>query len=57
MLFRSNELIVVTESDKFSQRGTVPLRLEDKKIKIVTDDLLSQSTKTKLENKGYTVIN
>lgn len=57
MANQANELIVVTESDKFSQRGTVPLRLEDKKIKIVTDNLLSQSTKTKLENKGYTVIN
>jgi DeoR/GlpR family transcriptional regulator of sugar metabolism len=49
------EVVVLTESEKFGQRGAVPIRLADKKITVVTDSSISEEWRTSLEQSGVDV--
>lgn len=50
------EVIVLTESDKFSKHGTVPLNLKDQIKRLITDSRLPVSLQGELEQLGIQVI-
>ena len=49
------EVVILTESEKFGQRGAVPLRLAGKKITVVTDSRISEEWRRSLEQSGVDV--
>ena len=51
----ASEVVVLTESEKFGQRGAVPMRLTSKKISVVTDAGLSDSWRSSLARNGVEV--
>lgn len=55
MAERADRVIVVTESEKFEQRGVVPLDLAGRPVSVVTDDALSDETRSQLESDGIAV--
>ena len=50
------QVVVLTESEKFGQRGAVPMRLPNKNLAIVTDAGISQEWRENLERDGVEVI-
>ncbi len=55
MAAQAEQIIVVTESTKFSQRGVVPLGLTDRPRQVVTDGLLDDRTQAALIRAGIQV--
>lgn len=45
-----NEIIVLTESEKFDKHGIVPMRIEDKVSTVITDNNISKETIDHLKN-------
>lgn len=46
------EVVVLTESEKFGQRGAVPMRLAGKKVSVITDGNVSDDTRLSLDGDG-----
>lgn len=51
----ANEVVVLTESQKFAQRGAVPMRLPGKKIGVITDALITEEQRAGAERLGVHV--
>jgi DeoR/GlpR family transcriptional regulator of sugar metabolism len=49
------EVVVLTESEKFAQRGAVPMRLTGKHVSVITDTHLSDDWRYRLEAAGVGV--
>ena len=49
------EIVVLTESQKFAQRGAVPMRLTGKTVSVITDALITQEQRTSAERSGVRV--
>lgn len=49
------EVVVLTESDKFDQRGAIPMRLPGKKVSVITDGRIPDEWRQSLERSGVTV--
>ena len=56
MSHQAEQVIVLTESDKFSKRGVVPLNLKDKVRTVITDSQLTPVYIQELQNQGIQVI-
>ena len=52
----AHEVVVLTESEKFEQRGAVPMRLPGKKVSVVTDAHIPDAWRTALERDGVEVV-
>ncbi|MDO4797911.1 MAG: DeoR/GlpR family DNA-binding transcription regulator [Coriobacteriales bacterium] len=46
------QVVVLTESEKFGQRGAIPMRLVGKRLSVVTDDALDEGWRKSLEHDG-----
>lgn len=49
------EVVVITESEKFSQRGSIPMRLPGKRVSVITDSCVSDVERASLEQSGVVV--
>ncbi len=49
------EVVVITESEKFSQRGSIPMRLPGKRVSVITDSCVSDVERDSLEQSGVVV--
>ena len=56
MASQADQVVVLTESDKFSRRGVVPLNLKDKIQTVITDCHIDASYMQELQNKKIQVI-
>lgn len=56
MAGQAEQVVVLTESDKFSKRGIVPLNLKTKVKTVITDEQIPSSVKADLERQGIRVI-
>lgn len=56
MARQAEQVIVLTESEKFARRGTVPLNLKDAVKTVITDDLLDETTARLLQGNGVQII-
>ena len=56
MARQSDQIIVLTESEKFSKHGTVPLNLKDRVKTVITDQNIDEQTVTELTACGIEVI-
>lgn len=56
MSHQAEQVIVLTESDKFSKRGVVPLNLKDKVKTVITDGQIDNSSIQELESHHIQVI-
>ncbi len=55
MAASASEVVVLTESEKFGQRGAVPMRLPGKRVSVITDENVSDEWRQSLERSGVTV--
>lgn len=56
MSHSAEEIIVLTESTKFSHLGTVPMNIKEKNITVITDSLLTKEAKQELNENGIEVM-
>lgn len=56
MAQQAEEIIVLTESDKFSKHGTVPLNLKNHIKRVITDGNISNTVRAELEAENIQVI-
>lgn len=56
MSHQAEQIIVLTESDKFSKRGVVPLNLKDKIKTVITDHSIDSSYVQELNNQNIQVV-
>lgn len=56
MAMQAENVIVLTESEKFLKRGTVPLRLDTTSCMVITDNQIQESTLLELTNNQIKVI-
>jgi DeoR/GlpR family transcriptional regulator of sugar metabolism len=49
------EIVVLTESEKFAQRGAIPMRLPGKRMSVITDKNISDEWHQSLERSGVAV--
>lgn len=56
MAGQAESVVVLTESDKFSKHGTVPLNLKDLVKTVITDDKIAKQTVSDLGNCGIEVL-
>ncbi|MDO5146307.1 MAG: DeoR/GlpR family DNA-binding transcription regulator [Eubacteriales bacterium] len=56
MAMQAEQVIVLTESDKFAKHGIVPLNLKDRVKMVITDNQLPESVQTELESNHIHVI-
>ncbi len=56
MAHACDEVVVLTESEKFNTAGTVPLNLKNGSIRLITDDKLSPEIKDALKNRGINIM-
>ena len=56
MSHQAEQIIVLTESDKFSKRGVVPLNLKDKRKTVITDHSIDYSYVQELNNQNIQVV-
>lgn len=56
MANQANRIIVLTESEKFSRHGVVPLNLKDQIKMVITDSNISDTMKLELANKNIEVL-
>ena len=50
------EVVVLTESEKFGQRGAIPMRLPGKRVSVITDERISDEWSQSLERSGVAVV-
>ena len=50
------EVVVLTESEKFGQRGAIPMRLPGKRISVITDTRISDECRQGLERLGIEIV-
>jgi DeoR/GlpR family transcriptional regulator of sugar metabolism len=55
MAASASEVVVLTESEKFGQRGAVPMRLPGKHVSVITDEHVSDEWRHSLERSGVSV--
>lgn len=55
MALQAEKVVVLTESEKFSRHGIVPLNLKDQAIAVITDRQISAETVAMLESQGVDV--
>ena len=55
MAASASEVVVLTESEKFGQRGAVPMRLPGKHVSVITDEHVSDEWRQSLERSGVSV--
>ena len=56
MAIQADQVVVLTESEKFHRRGTVPLNLKNKIKTVITDGQISNETKELLDKHHIQVI-
>lgn len=56
MSAHAKRVVVLTESEKFQKRGTVPLALDPTRTTVVTDAALGNAMETELKSKGMDVV-
>lgn len=56
MAHSAEEIIILTESTKFSNAGTIPMNIKNQPKAVITDPLLPAAVKTSLEAAGIQVI-
>ena len=56
MSSQCEKVVVLTESEKFGKRGTVPMNLKDRVKVVVTDSLLDTDSAFVLQNSGIEII-
>ena len=56
MSHQAEQIIVLTESDKFSKRGVVPLNLKNKVKTVITDHSIDSSYIEELNNQNIQII-
>jgi len=56
MALQTKKVVVLTESEKFKKRGTVPLKLNDKEVIVITDSNIDDETKINLASNNYKLI-
>ena len=56
MAGQADQVIVLTESDKFSRHGTVPLNLKDRVKTVITDQKIAEQVMTALADRGIEVL-
>lgn len=56
MAAQAEQVVVLTESDKFSKHGTVPLNLKAKIKTVITDEQIPSAARLSLENQGIRVV-
>lgn len=56
MARQAQEVIVLTESDKFSRHGAVPLNLKDRIKTVITDEQIPDALRAELESQGVQVL-
>lgn len=56
MAAQAEQVVVVTESEKFAQRGVVPLRVEDKISTVVTDQSIPDVARRELGDAGVKIL-
>lgn len=49
------EVVVLTESEKFDQRGAIPMRLPGKRVSVITDEHVPEAWYQSLERSGVAV--
>lgn len=55
MAQQCDELVVLTESEKFHQRGSIPLNIRDVPVTVITDDAVPEDARQSLLSRGCTV--
>ena len=55
MAASATEVVVLTESEKFGRRGAVPMRLQNKRLSLVTDPDIPPAWRASLEHDGVDV--
>ena len=55
MASHAQEVIILTESDKFSKKGVVPIHLKEKVSQVITDGKIKKSTLKELESQNIQV--
>lgn len=56
MAQQAERVIVLTESEKFTRHGIVPLQLGEQIKQVITDSKISASAQAELESKGMTIV-
>ena len=56
MARQADQVIILTESDKFSRHGTVPLNLKDRVKSVITDQKITGTTVSELTALGIEVL-
>lgn len=56
MAAQAGAAVVLTESEKFSRRGVVPLELGEKLETVITDEGIPSPVRTELEGRGVSVV-
>lgn len=56
MAHQADEVIVLTESEKFGKRGVVPLNLQGVKLCVITDDRIPESYVTLLKEQNISIL-
>ena len=56
MARQADRVIVLTESEKFSRHGTVPLNLKDRVRTVITDKNIDAQTAAELESIGIEIL-
>ena len=51
----ATEVVVLTESEKFDQRGAIPMRLPGKRVSVITDEHVPETWYQSLERSGVAV--
>ena len=53
---QADQVIVLTESDKFTRHGTVPLNLKDRVSTVITDQSIGEDVRQELNQQGIEVL-
>lgn len=56
MARQADQVIVLTESDKFTRHGTVPLNLKDRVSTVITDQNIGEDVRQELNQQGIEVL-
>ena len=56
MARQADQVIVLTESEKFDRHGTVPLNLKDQVKAVITDQNIEEQIVTELNARGIEVL-
>lgn len=56
MAYQAEQVVILTESDKFSKHGVVPLNLKDQVKMVITDKQINHATVAELESKQVQII-